>query len=790
MDRALLTLAEETITIGHDSVALVAVGGYGRGQLSPHSDIDLLVLCRRAADVDKEALRTFTYALWDAGWQVGHALRSPGGAVDFADTDLPAATSILTARLIAGSTRVFEDFSARRERWRERRRRALLRRVMEATRLRHRQAERAGWALAPDLKEDTGGLRDVHALGWMEEIAGRNKLANGLEHQTGVLLGAREGLHAALRRKSDKLHIELQPEVAQWLGFGSHDAADALMTEVHAAARVVEHQVTLAMEALSHRSLGGPRRSGRSTALAARIRLQDNTLCFTGGEVDVVVSLALLAEHARGGHRIAHDALEAMSKAFGTAAPDAWTEPQRTAFFDLLRGPHGPAALELLEHLEAWPVLMPEWNRIRGRPQHDPYHRYTVDGHSFMAVGALTNCITDPVASNHAFALGDLSTLYLGTLLHDIGKGTGGDHELEGARIAERVARRMGLSDLEVQEVVELVRHHLLLPDTATRRDLDDGSVIKTVVAKAGNDRRLRQLYLLAIADGRATGPSSWSEWKAALVSDLVTRALTALETGEVSPDGRVADAVEKVEAYDPSLAGRSQHVLASLPPSYLTSTQTTDMAEEIKLLIAGVHPGQVHGRIVAGAEPGQSLVTVCVADRPGTLARIAGVLALNRIDVLAANAYATNDGLALTRVTVVSPDEATRDSCLADLEAAFSGHLAVDARMRSKVSDYGSGGPVRPDIRVLHDASASSTVVEVRGSNELGLLYSIAVGLADLDLDIHVAKIDTLGDRVVDVFYVRTPWGTKLSGGQIKEVPRAIAHRVQGLFGDPPAVE
>jgi [protein-PII] uridylyltransferase len=180
----------------------------------------------------------------------------------------------------------------------------------------------------------------------------------------------------------------------------------------------------------------------------------------------------------------------------------------------------------------------------------------------------------------------------------------------------------------------------------------------------------------------------------------------------------------------------------------------------------------------------------VCVADRPGTLARITGVLALNRIDVLGANAYTSSDGLALARVTIATPSTAAAESCLADLEAAFSGHLAVDARMRSKVSDYGSGIDVVPDIRVLHDASTASTIVEVRGPNELGLLYSIAAGLADLDLDIHVAKIDTLGNRVVDVFYVRSQWGAKLSAGQTKEVPRAIRHRVQSLFGEPQALE
>lgn len=790
MDRALQALAEDTIAV-HDSVAVIAVGGYGRGHLSPYSDIDLLILSAGGeADVDRQRLRAFTYAIWDAGWQVGHALRSPRQAVEFASKDLPTATSILTSRLIAGYLGVFEDFLARRDRWLERRRRSLLTRVMDSTRLRHRDAERAGWALAPDLKEDIGGLRDAHTLGWMEAIAGSSDSGLGLERQSGVLLAAREGLHATLRRKSDKLHIELQPDVARRLGFESSDATDAMMTDVHASARDIEYALTLAMEDLSHRILGGPRRSGRSAVIASKIRLEDNMLRFVGDDVDVVTSLKLLAAHAATGHRIAREALRKMALAFEHAEPGPWTEDQRTAFFDLLRGHHGPAALELLEHLRGWEALVPEWSLIRGRPQHDPYHRYTVDGHSFVAIGELTHCLAEPVPANHAQSIGDLSTLFLATLLHDIGKGSGHEHSIEGAPIAADVARRMGLNEVEIQEVTDLVRHHLLLPDTATRRDLDDGFVIKAVIAKAQDARRLRQLYLLAIADGRATGPHAWNEWKASLVADLVNRALVAFETGEVPLDHGVVEAARKLDAYEPALARRSLSVLASLPPSYVTSTSVPDMADEIRLLATGVRPGHIHSRLAVGSEPEQSILTVCVADRPGTFARITGVLALNRIDILGANAYTTSDGLALARVTIATPSPSSGEGCLADLEAAFSGHLAVDARMRSKVSDYGTGIDVVPDIRVLHDASTASTIVEVRGPNELGLLYSIAAGLADLDLDIHVAKIDTLGNRVVDVFYVRSQWGSKLSAGQTKEVPRAIRSRVQSLFGEPQGVE
>ncbi|MDQ4059338.1 MAG: [protein-PII] uridylyltransferase [Actinomycetota bacterium] len=767
------------------SVALVAVGGYGRRRLSPHSDIDLVILSIHGErDVDRDRLRAFTYPLWDSGWQVGHALRSPKEAIAFAERDLPAATSLLTSRFIAGDYSVFEDFTARRTRWINRNRRALLRRVLDATRHRHRNSERAGWALAPELKKGTGGLQDEDTLGWMAMIAGEEEPISHLDDAAGLLLAAREGLHAVVRRKSDRLLIELQPDVAERLGYTTPTAVDDMMARVHSAARVIEHSTRRAMEDLSERTLGGPRRSGSSRRVAEGVRLDDNLLRFEADDVDAATALRLLSAHAHGGQRIAPAAIEIATRAFDASRPARWNESERRAFIELLGGPHVLGALELLEHLGGLRSLLPEWDRIRGRPQHDPYHRFTVDGHSFVAVRELTGLLDAPWLHTHAREIGDLGTLYLATLLHDIGKGSGRNHSNAGAEIALAVAERMGFSDGAAEEIAELVRLHLLLPDTATRRDTDDGSVIESVASACGGARRLRQLLLLSVADGRATGPNAWSEWKNSLVTNLAARTLVALETGAVPARSDVAEAARSLERFEPLLAGRTEGVLASLPPSYLTSTPVHDMAEEIKLLLASPRPGETLSRFDDSGEPGHSVLTVCVMDRPGTLARIAGALALNRIDVLGARAYSTSDGVALTRLIVVSPDEVSKAKFTSDLKAAFSGHLALDASMLAKVKDYRSSGAIVPEVRVLDDASAGSTVVEVRAPDTIGLLYAVAAGLADLELDIHVAKIDTLGDRVVDVFYVRTLWGSKLSERQALEVPRAVLHRTEGLFG------
>jgi [protein-PII] uridylyltransferase len=334
--------------------------------------------------------------------------------------------------------------------------------------------------------------------------------------------------------------------------------------------------------------------------------------------------------------------------------------------------------------------------------------------------------------------------------------------------------------------VASLVRFHLTLPDTATRRDIDDGAVISDVTDVIGDPARLRPLYLIAIADGRSTGPEAWSDWKAALVAELYRRVLVAMETGEVPSRSDVEAKARELEAYEPALAGRAADVLATLPPSYLASATVPDLVDEIRLLVQPPAPGEVRYRIEGQTDGEHAVVTICVADRPGTLARTAGVLALHRISVLSAQAFSTSTGAALERFIVVAPNASEWDGFKRDLEAAYSGRLALESHLERKARDYRVAVQAEPEIRVLQDASPHSTVIEVRSKDILGLLYAITSGLSDLDIDIHVAKIDTLGERVVDSFYVRTLWGTKLDQEQAAEAARAIRYRLARLLSTP----
>jgi [protein-PII] uridylyltransferase len=512
--------------------------------------------------------------------------------------------------------------------------------------------------------------------------------------------------------------------------------------------------------------------------------LADGFLDCDDAVIEVPVAMELLRAVAETGHRPTATMLERLPAVFDRPPPARWDGHTLEAFTGILRAPHSTLALELGDNVGAWPTLIPEWRAVRGRVQHDPYHRYTVDAHCFQTVAEISRASSDDrVAASAIEELGKRRTLHVAALLHDCGKGTGEDHTVSGERLARSICERMGLDHAETDEVAELVRRHLLLVDTATRRDLDDGAVIERVANTVEDPDRLRLLYVISVADGRATGPDAWNEWKATLVQDLYTKAMTAVQSGVVPARHDLDAKARQVEAYEPSLAGRVHDLLGTLPPSYPESTEVADMAEELLMLANRPSLGEVRYRVddAAGAE--RSLVTVCAPDRPGTLARTAGVLALNRIAVLSARAYSSDDGLALQRF-VVSAQSARWKSFETNLQDAYAGRLELQSRIEQKTRDYHSASNVQSDVRVLADASSHSTVVEVRAPDVLGLLYAITSAIADLDLDIHVAKVDTLGARVVDVFYVRTAWGDPLDDLQVAEVRRSVAHRISRLGG------
>jgi [protein-PII] uridylyltransferase len=711
-------------------VALVAVGGYGRAELSLQSDIDVLLLHAGRRDIGELADRIW-YPIWDAGLKLGHAVRTVKEALALAADDLDTATGLLQVRHLAGDRRLTDDLARKAELgWRKRSKRwlgTMARRVRE----RHARAGEVAFLLEPDLKEGRGGLRDVHALGWAQ--AARSILWEtdqaALDEAYGTLLDVRVELHRRTGRPGDRLLLQDQDAVADALG---HAEADALMRAVAHAARTIAWTSDDAWARIESSLVGPLARARRPRDLGGGLRLRDGEVAVAD-DVDLGadggLALRAAAVAAAHGTQLERHTLARLA-AEAPAPPAPWPAATRAALVDLLlAGPPAVVLLEALDQQGVWERYVPEWPSVRSRPQRNAYHRYTVDRHLWEAAvgaGALAGRVRRP----------DL--LVLAGLFHDIGKGEAGNHTDNGVRLLGAIAPRMGLDEHDAAVLVALCRHHLLLPDVATRRDIDDPATVDGVAAAVGDREVLELLAALTEADSLATGPAAWSNWKAGLVRALVTRV-------------------------DHVLGGGRAHEVAEEFPT-----------AEQRALLEG-------GRQVVVADGDR--LTVVTPDRHGLFSRVAGVLSLHGLDVLDA-AVATEGGWALEVFRVESSFGPTFswDRVLADIDLALAGRLAVRARLADRIRTYGARHPrqfagVETEVRADLDASTDTTVVEVHAADGLGVLYRITSALADLDLDIVGAKVQTLGPQVVDSFFLRGPEGKVTDPEVLAEIERALLH-------------
>jgi [protein-PII] uridylyltransferase len=715
-------------------VALVAVGGYGRDQPAFGSDLDLVLLhdgTRR--DITRVA-DAIWYPLWDAGVGLDHSVRTIDEAISVSDEDLKAALGLLDARHVAGEQALSRDLARRaRTRWRTR----APKRLPELAATVAKRADRLGevaFLLEPDLKESRGGLRDVDALNalaaaWVAEVPSARVLA-----AAEVLLDARgEIRRLSAGRPQDRLLLQDGTAVAEALAYPdsmalAHAVADAGRT------------ISWAWDATWYRTAAGLRSTSRWPGRRPVRRPLDEGVIDQGGEIqlaldveparDPVLVLRVAAAAARTGLPLGRYAIDRLA---GEAPPmpSPWPPAARDALVALLAT--GDAAVRVLESLDQVGLLvrlLPEWAAVRSRPQRNPYHRFTVDRH-LMETAARAAAFTRDVDRP------DL--LLLGALLHDIGKGFPGDHTDTGIEQVRRIGPRLGLPEGDVEVLVAMVRHHLLLGESATRRDIDDMATIHAVATAAGSDRILTLLHRLTEADSRATGPTAWNAWKARLINDLVTRA-RALLGGERVP-------------CPPRLDDRQRSLLA-LPEEHVV--QINPLPDE-----------------------GMFEVVVVTADRVGLLAVTAGVLALNRLDIRRASARSLA-GRALLQAAVAAPHGRVpeREKLLADLRSALAGTVDIAGRLAARERDYAgvrqwtTPGPPQ----VLFDDLGTTTVLEVRAPDRAGVLFRIVRTLSGLQVDVATAIVATLGLDVVDAFYLR-----EADGGPVADEPRRaeIAHAV-----------
>lgn len=743
--------------------ALVATGGYGRRELAPASDLDVVLVHEpRALAADPDAVAAVAerlwYPLWDDGVRLDHAVRTVADARHAAGADLRTALSLLDARHIAGDPALtLELRTTLLADWRSGARRRLpdlhamdLERAATFGDLAHAQA--------PDLKEARGGLRDLVVLdalvaSWLVDVPHRR-----LEEARGLLLDVRDALHAVTGRAADRLGPDDQPDVAAVLGMADRTE---LLRAVSEAARTVAltSDVTWRRVAVllrgSRRNAVDPRRPDvgpatgpRLTPLAPGVASHDEEVVLARGvdpaaEPSIVLRAAAAA--ARAGLPLAPATLERLAAVDPPPAP--WPADCREALVDLLGA--GPGLVTVAELLDDRGVLgrwLPVWDLIRCLPSTSPVHRFTVDRHSLA---------TAVVAAELLRQVSRPDLLLLAALLHDVGKGVAGDHSVTGQPLAVDTARRIGLDEADALTVGLLVRHHLLLADTATRRDLEDPGTVAAVVAtlraaSVDPGALLDLLAPLTEADARATGPAAWSSWRAGLVTTLVA-AVRARLGGAALPDPAPDRA--RLHRRLGELAGR----LRDSEPLVVLGTD-------------GV-PDE------PGSPRSSWTLTVLAPDSPGLLAMVAGVLTSDRFSLRSAVVAADSGTAVIECVVGRRPEEPPDvDRIRQLLTRVLAGRVDLAGRLASREdAALVPAAAAAPRVVVAEGASTAATVLEVRAADRPGLLYRVCTTISDAGGQLRSAHVSTLGGDVVDVFYVVDSDGAVLDAAQAAKLSALV---------------
>jgi len=700
--------------------SLVAVGGYGRGELAPFSDLDLVLLHDGVKNIDEIAAKLW-YPIWDSGLKLGHSVTTVKQLIELSRTELDSATANLSARHIAGDRSLTDELRAAAEKaWRttsETRLPELMRRV------RDRQSEHGevAFLLEPNLKEGYGGLRDIHALKWAEEAGvpiSRSDQAS-LDGASDVLMSVRVALHRHVGRASEVLHLEDQDAVASLCGYPNADALMSSLSNVARSVSWVGDEVWARVKAARTKPTPDQAVAPGVILRNGEIHLDDTIDPAT----DPSLVLRVAASAARHRARIDRPTLDRLAQS-SPAMPSPWPVGAVDDLVGLLLTGHDAIpVLEALDQRGLWVRILPEWAPNRSRPQRNAYHRFTVDRHLWEATANASD-----LAKN--VSRPDLLVL---------GAGYPGDHNDVGVELVGRIAPRVGIPHDDMVILQTMVKHHLLLPDVATRRDLADPATISHVAENVSSPLVLDLLHGLTEADSLATGPAAWGSWKAELVAELVKRVHLVLGGGDMNevqwrlfPDADVLEMMAK-------------------------------------------------GTISVGVT--DDSVTVVSPDRPGTFSRVAGVLTLHGLSVIGAQAHSDEQGMAASqfRVHVPSHGPIEWSPIITNLERALRGELAIEARMAERAKSYrrrrrSAGELAPPKVTFFDEASSNATVLEVRAPDQHGILHRITKAMAEVGLDIRHASVQTIGDEVVDAFYVRTSAGEKLTDQfHRNEVVRAI---------------
>ena len=773
-----------------DDCALIATGGYGRGELFPHSDVDLLILCPALDESSARAIESFVSACWDSGLQIGHSVRTVAECLDESISDITVQTSVLERRFLAGRRTLFEDLGRRFDAALDPRQ-FFSRKLLEM-RQRHVRYEDTPYSLEPNSKESPGGLRDLQLVLWLSRAArlgaswtdlNRGGLISEAElrqlrHNERVLKRIRACLHIVSGRREDRLVFDLQAQVGRFLGLGGGDAreaSEALMQRYYWAAKAVVQMSTLMLQDLRERLF--PPSGGVPEPI-------DHEFCNRAGLLDLNdpelferdPSAILRAFLTLNAHREVDAMTTATLRAMWRARPrlDARfrRDPRnRELFLAFLKSPHG--VTRGLRRMNQWSILgryLPVFRRIVGRMQHDLFHVYTVDQHILMVVrnlrrfGMAEHAHEYPFCSQLVSQLRAPWVLVVAALFHDIAKGRGGDHSMLGRLDARRFCRAHRIDRHDADLVEFLVEHHLTMSSVAQKQDLSDAEVIDRFVKLVQTEERLTCLYLLTVADIRGTSPKVWNAWKAKLLEDLYRAARRRLR-GEAHDEGSMLDSrrAEAVRLLNLQTIAPEHYgpFWARLGLSYFLRTDPDSIAWHARVLggNAGRDGPVVRTRMAPIGEGFQAVVYT--QDQPELFARLCGYFDSRNLSVLDAQIHTTPEGDALDSFLIVDPTgSGGYRERLTLVEEELAGLLRsqgpMPAPVRGRLSRRSRHFPVTPTVDIRPDERGGRHLLAISANDRTGLLYTIARVMSRFRVNLISARIMTLGERVEDVLVVQ----------------------------------
>jgi [protein-PII] uridylyltransferase len=735
-DRFLLSLFNSALgKTGKNSkgLAIAAVGGYGRGELSPGSDLDIIILHQGqfSQSALSEFVNTLLYPLWD-NKSVDHSVRTRTETRDAAESDLKVGLGLLDIRVVAGDADLVAAVQSESlDSWRKHAR-SRLPQLKLSLEQRHERAGELAYLLEPDVKEARGGLRDINALRAIS-LSGATKVPlERISWAESKLNDVRETLHQTSGRNKDRLLFQEQDAVARELGYTD---ADALMSDVAQAARSVDYLLEFTWHQLGQRNkdgFGRFLRKPRTDIVAKNLNVSQKEIVINPQadiQSDPMIGLRAAATAAQLGLPISLESYSLLSACLNEGKgllPNPWPREAREHLISLIGA--GESMVSIFEALDQEEIIfhwIPEWRALRSLPQRNALHRHTVDRHmveTAVHAASLTRKVHRP----------DL--LLFAALFHDIGKGDTEDHSIRGERLIGPLAKRIGFPEEDVEVIKILVKHHLLLSSTATRRDLDDPATIQSILAVIPDLTTLELLHALSIADGEATGSAGWSDWKATLVSDLVKR------------------------------------VKKAMSGSSTIAAQPEITPEQLKVAESGVLQVNLEQR-----ENGYS-IEIISPDKPGLLSLVAGVINTFRLDVRSARTKSHGSSAVMKWIVTPEPHApaVTAQSLRSEIEKAFNDTSHIEDKLIARAQAYASipAIPVPdPIVEFYNDGATDATIIEVRSHDRPGLLFRIGAGITQSKVDIRSAIVTTLGAEAIDTLYVSELTGGPLSDERANEV-------------------